>query len=127
MASLAAPFGPPLSETERVEITLTADAGGEDIMDQGSRPTHKGDIIRLYKQGLEPPDIARQAHHSLKSVERYLKDYERVRMLLKQKLRVEEISAIIGGGQSVIKEYIAQAQLFHPELFERGFRHMSQS
>ncbi len=87
-------------------------------MDQGSRPTHKGDIIRLYEQGLEPPDVARQTHHSLKSVERYLKDYERVRMLLKQNLSVEEISAIIGRGQSVIKEYIAQAQHFHPELFE---------
>ena len=87
-------------------------------MDQGSRPTHKGDIIRLYEQGLEPPDIARQTHHSLKSVERYLKDYERVRMLLKQNLSAEEISAIIDRGQSVIKEYIAQAQLFHPELFE---------
>ena len=87
-------------------------------MDQGSRPTHKGDIIRLSEQGLEPPDIARQSHHSLKSVERYLKDYERVRMLLKQNLSVEEISAIIGRGQSVIKEYIAQAQLFHPDLFE---------
>jgi len=87
-------------------------------MDQGSRPTHKGDIIRLHEQGMEAPDIARQAKHSLKSVERYLKDYERVRMLLKQNLSVEEISAIIGRGQSVIKEYIAQAQHFHPELFE---------
>ncbi len=64
-------------------------------MDQGSRPTHKGEIIRLSEQGMEPPDIARQTHHSLKSVERYLKDYERVRMLLKQKLSIEEISAMI--------------------------------
>ncbi len=39
-------------------------------------------------------------------------------MLLKQNLSVEEISAIIGRDQSVIKEYIAQAQLFHPDLFE---------
>ncbi len=87
-------------------------------MDQGSRPTHKGEIIRLSEQGMEPPDIARQTHYSLKSVERYLKDYERVRMLLKQKLSIEEISATIDRGQSVIKEYIAQAQLFHPDLFE---------
>jgi len=28
VASLKAPFGPPLSETDRVEITLTVDAGG---------------------------------------------------------------------------------------------------
>jgi hypothetical protein len=87
-------------------------------MDQGSRPTHKGEIIRLSEQGLEPPDIAHEAGHNLKSVERYLKDYERVRMLLKQKLNVEAISAIIGRGKSVVQEYVAQAQVYHPELFE---------
>lgn len=87
-------------------------------MDQGSRPTHKGDIIRLFAQGLAPPDIARETRHSLKSVERYLKDYERVCLLLKQKLSVAEISAIIGRGQSVVEEYVAQARLYRPELFE---------
>jgi hypothetical protein len=87
-------------------------------MDQGCRPSHKGEIIRLYEQGLAPPDIARQTGHNLKSVERYLKDYERVCMLLKQKLSVAEMSAIIGRGQSVVAEYVTQARLYHPELFE---------
>ena len=50
-------------------------------MDQGSRPTHKKEIVRLYEQGLEPPDVARETEHSLKAVERYLKDYERVKLL----------------------------------------------
>ena len=50
-------------------------------MDQGSRPTHKKEIVRLYEQGLEPPDIARETQHDLKSVERYLQDYRRVKML----------------------------------------------
>jgi hypothetical protein len=87
-------------------------------MDQGSRPSHKGEIIRLYEEGLEPPDIARETGHSLKSVDCYLKDYERVKMLLKQNLNVAEISAIIGRGQSVVKEYVTQAQIYHPEFFE---------
>ena len=30
VASLRAPFGPPLRETDRVEVTLTVDAGAED-------------------------------------------------------------------------------------------------
>jgi hypothetical protein len=51
-------------------------------------------------------------------VERYLQDYERVRLLLKQNLRSSEISAIIGRGVSVVEEYIAQARTYHPELFE---------
>jgi hypothetical protein len=91
-------------------------------MDQGSRPTHKGDIIRLSEQGLEPPDVARESHHNLKSVERYLKDYERVRLLLKQNLCATEISAIIGRGASVVEEYIAQARIYHPELFETAVK-----
>jgi hypothetical protein len=86
-------------------------------MDQGSRPTHKAEIVRLYEQGVEPPDVARETGHSLKSVERYLQDYERVRMLLKRKTGVEDISSIIGRGQRVVVEYVQLARQFHPELF----------
>ena len=87
-------------------------------MDQGSRPTHKGEIIRLYEQGIEPPDIARETSHSLKSVDRYLQDYERVKLLLKRGLAVEEISSTIGRGKTVVVEYIKIAREYHPELFE---------
>ena len=31
VASLKAPFGPPLAETNKVEVTLTVDAGAEDV------------------------------------------------------------------------------------------------
>jgi hypothetical protein len=86
-------------------------------MDQGSRPTHKKEIARLYEQGLEPPDIAHQTSHSLKSVDRYLKDYERVKLLLKRGLGVAEISATIGRGQSVVLEYLDIARQHHPDLF----------
>ena len=88
-------------------------------MDQGSRPSHKGEIIRRFEQGLEPPDVAHETGHNLTSVERYLKDYERVRMLLKQELSVEAISAIIGRGKSLVKEYVALARVYHPELFNK--------
>jgi DNA-binding NarL/FixJ family response regulator len=86
-------------------------------MDQGSRPTHKREIARLYEQGVEPPDVARETQHSLKSVERYLQDYERVRMLLKQGMGAEEISGVIGRGQRVVLEYVELARQYHPELF----------
>jgi len=87
------------------------------VMDQGSSPTHKGAIIRLSEKGLEPPDIARETQHSLKSVTRYLKDYERVRMLLQRGSTPEEISALIGRGLKVVLEYVQVAQEYHPELF----------
>jgi len=89
-------------------------------MDQGSRPTHKKEIIRLYELGLEPPDIARETGHSLKSVERYLKDYERVKLLLKRGTAVEEISGLIGRGQHVVLEYVELARQYHPELFTKA-------
>jgi hypothetical protein len=89
-------------------------------MDQGSRPTHKREIVRLFEQGTEPPDVARETRHSLKSVERYLQDYERVRMLLKRGMEAEEISSVIGRGQRVVLEYVELARQYHPELFADG-------
>ena len=86
-------------------------------MDQGSSPTHKAEIVRLFEQGKEPPDIARESNHSLQSVERYLKDYERVRMLLKSGNDVNAISVMINRGRKVVIEYVKLAQEFHPDLF----------
>lgn len=87
-------------------------------MDQGSSPSHKGEIVRLFEQGKHPPDIAYETRHNLMSVERYLKDYERVKMLLKDKKSAEEISALIGRGKHVVLEYIQITRKFHPELFQ---------
>jgi hypothetical protein len=87
-------------------------------MDQGSRPTHKKEIVRLSEQGMAPPDIAREAGHSLKSVERYLKDYERVKLLLKRGLDVEDIRVMIDRGRHVVLEYVEIARQYHPELFD---------
>jgi len=89
-------------------------------MDQGSSPTHKAEIIRLFEQGKEPPDIAHDTGHSLKSVERYLKDYERVRMLLKSGQDTNAISVMIDRGHKVVLEYAKIAQEYHPELFKNG-------
>ena len=86
-------------------------------MDQGCRPTHKREITRLYEERMEPPDIAWETGHSLKSVERYLKDYERVKLLLKRSMGAEEISSMIGRGKKVVLEYVALAREYHPELF----------
>jgi hypothetical protein len=91
-------------------------------MDQGSRPTHKKEIVRLSEEGMEPPDIARESGHSLKSVERYLKDYERVKLLLKRGMAVAEISAMIDRGQNVVLEYVEIARQYHAELFNEEKR-----
>jgi len=86
------------------------------VLDQGSRPTHKGHILQLYEQGMAPPDIARATDHSLEAVDRYIKDYERVKVLLSKGLTVAEISHTIGRGERTVIEYRDIALDFHPEL-----------
>src|SRR5512136_1454932 len=86
-------------------------------MDQGCNPSHKGEIIRLYEQGLEPPDIAHETSHNLHSVDRYLQDYERVKMMLQAGDSIEKIRVLTGRGKKVVVEYIEIARTFHPELF----------
>ena len=86
------------------------------VLDQGSRPTHKGIILRHYEQGQAPPDIAHITNHSLQAVDRYIKDYKRVKVLLGKGLSVAEISHAIGKGQRTVLEYCQIANTFHPEL-----------
>jgi len=76
--------------------------------------------VRLFENGLEPPDIARETGHNLKSVERYLKDYERVKLLLKRGMGAEEISSLIGRGKRVVVECVELARQYHPELFNEA-------
>ena len=50
VASMRAPFGPPLAETDQVEVTLTVDAGQEDAQvkaQEGTERLREGRILRL--------------------------------------------------------------------------------
>ncbi|MFQ5901705.1 MAG: DUF1670 domain-containing protein [Thermodesulfobacteriota bacterium] len=89
------------------------------ILDQGASPTHKGIILNLYEKKIAPPDIARQTGHSLEAVDRYISDYERVKMLLRKGANVKEISQLIGRGLRTVKEYERIATLYHPEIATR--------
>lgn len=86
------------------------------ILDQGSYPSHKRIILRLYEQGLAPPDIAQLTHHSLQAVDHYIKDYERVKVLLGKGLSLPEISQAIGRGLRTVLQYQKIVLSFHPDL-----------
>lgn len=88
------------------------------ILDIGSGTTHKGIIIKLYEENIAPPDIARRTYHNLKSVDNYIKDYERVKLLVKKGLSKTEISNAINKGRRLINEYIEIIKIYHPEYFE---------
>jgi hypothetical protein len=84
--------------------------------DQGVRPTHKAEIVALYEQGKDEADIARQSNHAQSSVGRYLRDYERVKLLVSHNLTAEQISPIAGLRPSVVGAYVQLVQKYHPNL-----------
>jgi hypothetical protein len=86
------------------------------IYDQGSNPTHKALICTLWERGVDEVEIARQTHHHLKSVGRYLNHYRRVMQLMEKGMSVEEITHLIGIGKRVTLEYTRIASHFHPKL-----------
>jgi hypothetical protein len=76
------------------------------LMDMGSFPTHKAAIIGLYLQGLLTPDIARRTYHSKEAVDRYIRGFERVR-LLAAKFAKEELPMLTGMSERLIGEYLS--------------------
>lgn len=86
------------------------------ILDQGSRPTHKGIILNLYEQGIDPTDIAARTNHSLHAVDRYIKAYEQVKGLLRKGLDRHEVSKVTGYSLKLVDAYASVAKHFHPKL-----------
>jgi DNA-binding Lrp family transcriptional regulator len=63
VASLKAPFGPPLAETDKVEVTLTVEAGTEDVAvkaQTGLEGQRRGRILRLTAEALEQGRVLTQ-------------------------------------------------------------------
>jgi hypothetical protein len=84
--------------------------------DQGVKPSHKDEIIELYEAGRDEAEIARQSEHAPESVGRYIRDYERIKLLLKQATPVEQIAPLINLQPSVVKAYVILIARFHPQL-----------
>lgn len=70
--------------------------------DLGLRPTHKGQIVALYEAGVDEAEIARRSGHSQASVGHYIRDYERVKLLLSRQTAPWDIGAITGMTPSVV-------------------------
>ena len=84
--------------------------------DQGMRPSHKDEIVALYEAGLDEADIARQTSHAQASVGHYIRDYERVKLLLAHQTPVERIPQLIGMQPNVAKAYVRLAYQYHPDF-----------
>lgn len=84
--------------------------------DQGCKPSHKTEIIELYEAGLDETEIARQSEHAPDSVGQYIRDYERVKLLLKNATPVDQIPQLINLQPSVVKAYVILIAKFHPRI-----------
>jgi uncharacterized protein DUF1670 len=87
------------------------------FFDQGMRPTHKADIIALYEQGCDEAEIARRSQHDQSSVGRYLRDYERVKELIKLNIALARIPRLLDMQPAVVDAYVNLLQQFRPSLF----------
>ncbi len=84
--------------------------------DLGMRPSHKGDIVDLYEQGLDEAEIAQRTQHAQSSVGRYLRDYERVKLSLQRNIPPSHIAEVTGLQPGVVKAYLKMTYKYHPNL-----------
>ena len=87
------------------------------FFDQGMRPTHKAEIIALYEQGCDEAEIARRSHHDQSSVGRYLRDYERIKELVKLNIATDRIPHLLDLQPSVVEAYLELLRQYRPTLF----------
>ncbi len=83
------------------------------VMDMGSLPTHKSIIISYYEQGMSPADIVLKTSHSQDAVDRYIKQYDQIKLLIRKGMSATEIKDIVRRSMKVVKEYIAIYNEFH--------------
>lgn len=85
--------------------------------DQGMRPTHKAEVIALYEAGVDEADIARRSQHSPRSVGRYIRDYERVKLLWESAVDPSAMAALIGLQPGVVRAYLKLLRKHRADLF----------
>jgi hypothetical protein len=82
--------------------------------DQGMRPTHKVAIIELYEGGMDEARIACHTGHSQASVGKYIRDYERVKLMLTHHTPAERISPLLDMQPNVVRAYVDMVNQYHP-------------
>jgi len=86
------------------------------MLDQGSKPSHRGSIIELYEQGYSEADIARLTNHTIKSTSNYIKKYKNIKLLIEKGFNLIDMVRITGMGRSTVINYRDLIYQYHPEL-----------
>lgn len=88
------------------------------FFDQGIRPTHKSEIIGLYEQGLDEMAIAHTSNHAQSSVGHYIRDYERIALLLDKEIALDQLPLFSNMQPSVVKEHLTLVHKYRPHLLQ---------
>lgn len=67
--------------------------------------SHKTKIVELYVKGYTPSEIVISTCHSLKSIERYIRDFSRISILTERGESIDNIRLIVGISERLVKEY----------------------
>ena len=76
------------------------------VHDIGRSITHKVKIINLYTQNYSTKDIARATSHAPSSVDRYIRDFQRVKILWERGMILSEIAYITSLSENLVTEYV---------------------
>jgi len=85
------------------------------VHDLGPSVTHKAEVIRRWLRHESPAQIARALNHSQEAVDRYILDFQKVR-LLAQKFPQAELPGLSGLSASVVQEYLRLLHEYEPGL-----------
>jgi len=93
------------------------------VHDIGASITHKAEVIRRWLRHESPAQtctersrsIARTMEHSQEAVDRYIGDFQKVR-LLAQKFSQAELPTLTGLSNSVVKQYLDLLRQYEPAL-----------
>jgi hypothetical protein len=78
------------------------------LHDMGSTISHKTMIIKkIIMQKKDPASVARECKHSQQAVDRYLKDYNRVKIVYHHNTDITFIHLVTGIAKHVVKQYVA--------------------
>jgi len=76
------------------------------VHDIGRSITHKVKIINMYTQNYSTKDIARATSHAPSSVDRYVRDFQRVKILCERGMILSEIAYITSLSENLVTEYV---------------------
>jgi len=105
-----------LSEYQREKDTVVPYRGN--VHDIGRSTTHKVKVINMHLKNYSTIEIARATKHAPNCVDRYISDFDRVKMLFKQKMSCSEIAYLTSLSESLVTEYINIIKEQLPDLYQ---------